>query len=105
DDVLALGERADALGFTGLWLNEEHFQAPNEDGRGRLCLAPVTFAAAILARTRRIRVGFSVLLTPLHQPVRLAEELATLDVISNGRLDVGISRGGNARYRAAFHDP
>jgi len=103
-DVQALSSfarSAERMGFHGLWLNEEHFQGPS-GGRGRLCLSPVVLAAFLAAQTHRIRIGFSVLLLPLHQPLRLAEELATLDILSGGRLDCGISRGGNPGYSAAY---
>jgi len=100
--LLDLAEKAEALGFDGLWLNEEHFQGSIVEVEGRRCLSPLILASAILARTRRLRVGFSVLLLALHHPVRLAEEIATLDVISDGRVDLGISRGGNGRYLEAY---
>ncbi len=100
-NLLALAAQAEAWGFASLWLNEEHFQTPAA-GDGRLCFSPVILATAIAARTTRIRVGFSVLLLPLHHPLRLAEEIATLDVLSGGRVDFGISRGGNGRYFAAY---
>ncbi|MCC7371677.1 MAG: LLM class flavin-dependent oxidoreductase [Chloroflexi bacterium] len=100
-DLLDLARLADALGYAGLWINEEHFNRP-EAGRGRLCLSPLILAGALSAATSRIRIGFSVLLAPLHHPLRLAEELASLDVLSGGRIDVGISRGNNGRYFEAF---
>lgn len=90
-------EKAEALGFDGLWLNEEHFQGSVVEVEGRRCHSPLILASAMLARTRRLRIGFSVLLLSLHHPVRLAEEIATLDVISDGRVDFGISRGANPR--------
>ncbi len=92
---------AETAGFESLWLNEEHFQRPR-DGRGRLCLSPLIAAAQLAAHTQRIRIGFSVLLLPLHNPIRLAEEIATLDVMSGGRINVGVSRGGNRDYSTAF---
>lgn len=97
-----LAERAEALGFQSLWINEEHFQSGTNPREGRTCLSPLILAATIAARTRRIRIGFSVLVLPLHQPLRLAEEIATLDVLSGGRIDLGISRGANPKYAAAF---
>jgi alkanesulfonate monooxygenase SsuD/methylene tetrahydromethanopterin reductase-like flavin-dependent oxidoreductase (luciferase family) len=100
--LLDLAEKAEALGFDGLWLNEEHFQGSVVEVEGRRCHSPLILASAILARTRRLRVGFSVLLLALHHPVRLAEEIATLDVISDGRVDFGISRGGNGRYLEVY---
>ncbi|MFW9327030.1 LLM class flavin-dependent oxidoreductase, partial [Glaesserella parasuis] len=50
-------------------------------------------AAAVLARTERLRVGTSVLVLPLHHPLMLAEEIAQLDLQSAGRIDVGVGRG------------
>jgi len=100
--LLELAEQAEALGFEGLWLNEEHFQGSIVEVEGRRCLSPLILASAMLARTRRLRVGFSVLLLSLHHPVRLAEEIATLDVISDGRVDFGISRGANPRYLEVY---
>lgn|SRR5574340_269516 len=94
-------QMAESAGFDSLWINEEHFQLPR-DGRGRICLSPLIVAAQLAAQTRRIRIGFSVLLLPLHHPIRLAEEIATLDVMSGGRINVGVSRGGNSDYSRAF---
>ena len=84
-------------GYGGLWLNEEHF------GQGsRVCLSPILLATALAMRTRTIRIGFSVLVLPLYQPIRLAEEIATLDLLSEGRVDLGISRGNTSRYFEAW---
>jgi alkanesulfonate monooxygenase SsuD/methylene tetrahydromethanopterin reductase-like flavin-dependent oxidoreductase (luciferase family) len=91
---------AEELGFTGLWINEEHFQRHGHDRR--TCLSPIILATALAARTRRIRLGFSVLLLTLHHPLRLAEEVATLDVLSSGRVDFGISRGNSSRYLTGY---
>lgn len=100
-ELATFARRAEDLGFSALWLNEEHFQRP-VNGSGRLCLSPLILAATLAAHTTRIRIGFSVLLLSLHHPLRLAEEIATLDVLSAGRIDFGISRGGNKRYSEAF---
>ncbi len=102
-DLLDLAEFTEKLGFDALWLNEEHFQGGAGGGAdGRRCLSPLILASAILARTSRLRVGFSVLLMPMYHPLRLAEEIASLDVLSNGRVDLGISRGANPRYLSVF---
>lgn len=98
----AFARRAERQGFHSLWLNEEHFQSRQRRQGGRHILSPLVAAAAMAARTRTIRLGFSVLLLPLHQPIRLAEELASLDRLSRGRVDFGISRGGSERYLEAF---
>jgi alkanesulfonate monooxygenase SsuD/methylene tetrahydromethanopterin reductase-like flavin-dependent oxidoreductase (luciferase family) len=100
--LLDLAVRAEELGFHALWLNEEHFQGSIVEVEGRRCHSPIVLASAILARTTKLRVGFSVLLLALHHPVRLAEEIATLDVLSDGRVDFGISRGGNGRYLEVY---
>ncbi|MDD2759276.1 MAG: LLM class flavin-dependent oxidoreductase [Methylomonas sp.] len=98
----SLARRAERLGFHSLWLNEEHFQTRQKRRGGRHVLSPLVVAAAMAARTRTIRLGFSLLLLPLHQPIRLAEELASLDCLSGGRVDFGVSRGGSERYLQAF---
>ena len=103
--LLDLAEKVEALGFDAIWVNEEHFQGSIIEVEGRRCHSPIALAAAILARTKRLRVGFSVLLLALHHPIRLAEEIATLDVLSDGRVDFGISRGGNGRYLDAYGVP
>ncbi|CAN2535845.1 F420-dependent+glucose-6-phosphate+dehydrogenase [Methylocapsa aurea] len=103
--LLDLAETVEALGFDAIWINEEHFQGSIIEVEGRRCHSPIALAAAILARTRRLRVGFSVLLLALHHPIRLAEEIATLDVLSNGRVDFGVSRGGNGRYLEVYGVP
>jgi len=95
--LLDLGPLAESLGYDGLWINEEHF------GQGsRVCLSPILLATALAMRTRRIRIGFSVLVLPLFEPIRLAEEIATLDVLSEGRVDLGVSRGNTSRYFEAW---
>jgi alkanesulfonate monooxygenase SsuD/methylene tetrahydromethanopterin reductase-like flavin-dependent oxidoreductase (luciferase family) len=95
--LLELGPLAESLGYDGLWINEEHF------GQGsRVCLSPILLATALAMRTKKIRIGFSVLVLPLFEPIRLAEEIATLDVLSEGRIDFGVSRGNTSRYFEAW---
>jgi alkanesulfonate monooxygenase SsuD/methylene tetrahydromethanopterin reductase-like flavin-dependent oxidoreductase (luciferase family) len=95
--VLELGPLAESLGYDGLWLNEEHF------GQGsRVCLSPILMATVLAMRTKTIRIGFSVLVLPLFEPIRLAEEIAALDVLSEGRVDLGVSRGNTSRYFDAW---
>ncbi|HEY7294695.1 MAG TPA: LLM class flavin-dependent oxidoreductase [Dehalococcoidia bacterium] len=87
---------AEALGFESVWIAEHHF---SDYG---LCPAPPVLAAHVAAHTRTLRLGMGVSLLPLHDPVKLAEELAVLDQVSGGRLDVGIGRGGAGPDYTAF---
>lgn len=86
--VLDFCTRMDALGYDGIWFNEFHFQQPPDPYPSTLLLA-----AAIFARTRRIRVGTSIAVLPLYHPLLLAEQVAQLHWQSGGRFDFGIGRG------------
>src|SRR5499426_1785303 len=87
---------AESLGYHSVWIAEHHF---NDYG---LCPTPPVLAAFVAARTTTLRFGMGVSLLPLHHPVDLAEQLAVLDVISGGRLDVGIGRGGTLQDYQTF---
>ena len=81
------------MGFDSIWLAEHHFT------RYGLGASSLVIASSIAARTKKIRLGTAVLVPTLHNPIRLAEDTATLDVISGGRLDVGYGRGaGGSEY-------
>ncbi len=88
EDILAQIALADELGFDIAWLGELHFS------RNFSILAdPLMVLAAAAQRTTRIRVGTAVSLLPLQNPMKLAEQAATADVLSNGRLEFGVGRG------------
>src|SRR5712664_4378746 len=87
---------AESLGHSSVWIAEHHF---NDYG---LCPAPQVLASFVAARTKTLRLGMGVSLLPLHHPVDLAEQLAVLDVVSGGRLDVGIGRGGTLQDYQTF---
>ena len=87
DEILREARLADELGVDALWLAEHHF-----DG---LCayVDPVSFSAALALATHRCQIGFAVVQTSLHHPIRLAEQLSLIDHLSKGRLIVGLGRG------------
>lgn len=97
---LAQVEAAESWGLDSVWLAEIHQQAARS-----VLSAPMTVAAAIAARTTRIRIGTGVQVLPLCHPLRLAEETATVDQISGGRLLMGVGRSGNPRAYAAYGVP
>ena len=82
-----LAQAAETLGFRSVWLAEHHFSTYGYLSR------PVQLATYIAAKTTRLRVGTAVIVVPLHHPLVVAEEIATLDQVSGGRLDVGLGRG------------
>ncbi len=76
------------LGFDSYWLAEHHFHS-----FGGTLSSPPVIGAAIAQRTEKIRIGTAVTLLPYHNPLRIAEDYATLDCLSGGRLDFGIGHG------------
>ncbi len=95
-DLLEQAVVGEELGFKAIWLAEHHFT------RYGLGASSLVIASNIAARTDRIRLGTAVLIPPLHHPVRLAEDTATLDVLSDGRLDVGFGRGASSSEYGNF---
>jgi len=93
-DELAL---ADSLGFTTAWLVEHHFMPEYSHSS-----APEMFLAAASQRTRRLRLGHGIVPLPYHHPLRVAERLATLDILSGGRAEFGFGRGFSPEEYATF---
>lgn len=87
-DGIAIARAAEAAGIDAVWLAEHHFL-------GDYCnlAAPDMLLAAIARETTRLQLGFGILPLPIHEPVRIAERLATLDVLSGGRVLWGVGRG------------
>lgn len=81
--------RADELGIDGFWLGEHHFDVSGIDQSPN----PVLILADLAARTENVRIGIAAVILPTWHPVRLAEDLAALDHMTDGRLDVALSRG------------
>jgi alkanesulfonate monooxygenase SsuD/methylene tetrahydromethanopterin reductase-like flavin-dependent oxidoreductase (luciferase family) len=90
-DAVELTEAAEAWGLDGVWLGEIHF-TPTRSVQS----APMALASFLAARTRRVRIGTAVTVLPLAHPLRIAEEVATVDHLSQGRFDFGIGRSGAA---------
>lgn len=86
-ECLRLIEEAEDLGYETVWLSEHH---GTEDG---FLPSPLVAAAAVAARTTRIRVGTNVLLLPLHHPLRVAEDAAVVDTFADGRFVLGVGQG------------
>ena len=89
DETLREAWLSEELGIDVIWLAEHHF-----DG---ICayVDPISFAGALATSTQRSKIGFAVVQTALHHPIRLAEQLAILDNITKGRLVVGLGRGSS----------
>ncbi|HXH11780.1 MAG TPA: LLM class flavin-dependent oxidoreductase [Alphaproteobacteria bacterium] len=111
EELFALVETAESCGLDGIWLAERHFAAPGRAldafgaGIPSIASTPLVLASAIAARTTRVRVGFAVVVLPLCHPIRLAEEAATVDQISRGRLDFGVGRSGFPRAYEGYGIP
>lgn len=92
--------KAEQLGFDSAWVAQHHFHA-DEGGLP----SPLVFLAQAAVRTRRIRLGTGVITLPMEEPLRVAEDTAVLDLLSDGRLEVGVGSGGTPSSFAAFgHD-
>jgi len=91
-EIFEVAERAEAWGIDCVWLGEIHFNPARS-----VISASLQVAASIASRTRRVRVGTAVQVLPLNHPLRIAEEVATVDHISEGRFEFGIGRSGLVR--------
>lgn len=96
-DALELAVAADQLGFDSLWITQHHFGSVDSS-----LPSPLVFLAAVAARTKTIRLGTTVITAALEHPIRLAEDAATLDVVSGGRVELGLGTSGSDVERAAF---
>jgi alkanesulfonate monooxygenase SsuD/methylene tetrahydromethanopterin reductase-like flavin-dependent oxidoreductase (luciferase family) len=99
-EMFELIELAESLGFDVAWLAELHF-----GGAFSLLANPLMVVPVIAQRTRRIRIGTAVTLLPLHHPLSCAEQAATADLLSDGRLEFGVGRGSIPTQFHGFRVP
>jgi probable F420-dependent oxidoreductase len=99
DQVIAEAQLAEDSGFDACFFGEHH---QDKDG---FLPSPLIVATAVAAQTRRLKVGTSVILLPLHHPVHLAEDVITLDIVSKGRIILGVGIGYQAADFRAFAVP
>lgn len=104
-------DAAEAFGLDGVWLAERHFatRTGQDNARGvgipSIASAPLILASAMAARTSRLRIGIAVNVLPLCHPIRMAEEAATVDHISQGRFEFGVGRSGFATAYESYGVP
>ncbi len=96
-DTIEQAVAGEALGFDSVWPVEQHFNPGLS-----IMPAPLLPLAAIAERTKRMKLGIAIVLLPLSHPVRVAEEIATLDVMSNGRVEFGVGRGAIPSHFRGF---
>jgi alkanesulfonate monooxygenase SsuD/methylene tetrahydromethanopterin reductase-like flavin-dependent oxidoreductase (luciferase family) len=101
DTAIALAQAADTLGYATLWLAEHHFQH-----EGYECIPNIPLLAVDLAhRTKRVKIGCGFNIAPMWHPLRLAEDYATADILTKGRLIFGVGRGYHTREVETFGAP
>jgi alkanesulfonate monooxygenase SsuD/methylene tetrahydromethanopterin reductase-like flavin-dependent oxidoreductase (luciferase family) len=97
NDITAEALYADELGMHSAWIGEHHFNSLG------VLSCPDLVLAYIAARTKHIRLAPAVTVLPLHHPIRVAEQWASLDLLSNGRVDFAAGRGYDRREYLPFH--
>jgi len=101
DTAIALAQATDALGYETLWLAEHHFQH-----EGYECIPNIPLLAVDLAhRTQRVKIGCAFNIVPTWHPLRLAEDYATADILTGGRVVFGVGRGYHSREVETFGNP
>ena len=105
--LVDLAVRAETLGFDSVWVHDHVFNVGHVFDRigGKPYYEPLTLLSFVAARTTRVRLGTSVLVLPYHNPIRLAKTAATLDVLSGGRLILGVGVGSIEQETRAMGSP
>ena len=96
EDILKATLLAEELGFDSVWIAEHAFSEHS------IISSPHTLLAAIATQTKRVKIGVACTIVPWHHPMRMAQDLATLDIISQGRLIIGVGRGYQKREFDAY---
>lgn len=100
EHALAEVAATEALGYDAVWLAEIHFQKDRS-----VLAAPLAIAAALAGRTTRLKLGIAVQVLPLSHPLHIAEDVATIDHLSGGRVDLGVGRSGLPAHYSGFNIP
>jgi alkanesulfonate monooxygenase SsuD/methylene tetrahydromethanopterin reductase-like flavin-dependent oxidoreductase (luciferase family) len=100
DDTFDQIAAAEALGLDSVWIVEQHFRP-----WASILPSPMVMAAAVAARTSRMRIGLAVQVLPLTNPLRVAEEAVMIDHISHGRFDLGVGRSGITKFYDGYNVP
>lgn len=95
-EIEAQAKLAEDIGFSTVWFAEHHLSNVS------VCPSPLMLAVHCAARTRRIRVGTAILVLPFYQPIRLIEEIAYADILTDGRLTVGVGSGNQDHEARRF---
>jgi probable F420-dependent oxidoreductase len=105
--IIQLARKAEELGFASVWVHDHVFNAAHVFRRigDKPYYEPLTLLSYVAAGTQRVGLGTSVLVLPYHNPLRLAKTAATLDVLSGGRLILGVGVGGVAQESEAMGSP
>jgi alkanesulfonate monooxygenase SsuD/methylene tetrahydromethanopterin reductase-like flavin-dependent oxidoreductase (luciferase family) len=96
-DITAEALYAEQIGMHSAWIGEHHFNSLG------VLSCPDLVLAYVAGRTKRVRLAPAVTVLPLHHPIRVAEQWATLDLLSNGRVDFACNRGYDRREYEPFH--
>lgn len=105
--LVGLARRAEELGFDSVWVHDHVFNVGHVFDRigGKPYYEPLTLLSFVAAQTERVRLGTSVLVLPYHHPIRLAKTVATLDVLSGGRVILGVGVGAIEKEMCAMGSP
>ena len=100
DELFAQVDAAESMGMDSIWIVEHHFRP-----QASVLSASMAVAGAIASRTQRVRIGTAVQVLPLGNPLRIAEEVASIDHMSHGRFDFGVGRSSIPKFYDGFNIP